>query len=121
MLELAVVLVVVLHFGVTLVPPLGAFAVARWPRLLWLHVPILAWAFSIPFAQWPCPLTDLEKQLRAQAGMAVYSGHFVENYFWRPLGTHGESLFNWGNTLCIVAGYSLLLRKRAGSSGARAA
>lgn len=109
MLEVAIFLVVLLHFGVTLVPPLGAFALVRWPRLLWVHVPILLWAFSVPFAQWPCPLTDLEKSLRTTAGMPVYSGHFVREYFWLPLGKHGEAIFNWANVLCIGTGYGWLV------------
>lgn len=112
MLELAVAGVVLLHVGVTLLPPLGAFAVARWPRLVWIHVPILIWAFSIPFAEWPCPLTDLEKSLRARAGLPVYEGHFVQQYFWRPLGDHGEPVFNAANAVCIAAGYALLARRR---------
>jgi hypothetical protein len=120
MLEVGILFVVVLHFAVTLVPALGVFAVVRWPRLIWVHVPIVLWAFSVPFAQWPCPLTDLEKSLRENAGMPVYSGHFVRQYFWLPLGDHGEAIFNWANVLCIATGYvwvffshAPLRRKRA--------
>lgn len=112
MLETAIALVVAIHFVVTLIPPLGAFALVRWPRFLRLHLLILVWAFSIPFAHWPCPLTDLEKLLRARAGLPVYSGHFVQHYFWQPLGAHGEAIFNWTNTLCIIAGYGLFFASR---------
>jgi hypothetical protein len=104
-LELAVYSVVALHWVVTLIPPLFVFAVLRWPRLVWVHLPILAWAFSIPFAQWPCPLTDLEKGLRADAGLPVYETHFVDQHFWKPLGNQGEAIFNWSNTVVIAGGY----------------
>ena len=113
MLELAIFLVIAVHFAVTLVPSLGAFALVLWPRLVWVHVPVLLWAFSVPFAQWPCPLTDLEKSLRTSAGLTVYSGHFVREYFWLLLGEHGEVIFNWANVLCIVTGYAWFIAARA--------
>ena len=93
---------------------------ARWPRLLWVHLAILAWAFSIPFAQLPCPLTDLERSLRAEAGLPMYETHFVDQYFWKPLGTHGETIFNWLNTLVIAGGYVWFVRRRFAAPGQRA-
>jgi hypothetical protein len=119
--EVAVYLVVAFHWAVTLVPPLFVFAVIRWSRLVWVHLPILVWAFSIPFAQWPCPLTDLEKSLRAQAGLAVYDTHFVEQYFWKPLGVHGEAIFNWSNAIIIAGGYIWFVRSRFRRAAAHAA
>ena len=119
--EILVYFVVAFHLAVTLVPPLFVFAVIRWPRLFWVHLPILAWAFSVPFAQWPCPLTDLEKSLRAQAGLPVYGTHFVEQYFWKPVGVHGEAIFNWSNGIIIAGGYIWFVRSRFKRAAAHAA
>ena len=59
---------------------LGAFAVWRWPRLAWLHLPALAWGLWIEVSGGVCPLTPLEVSLRHQAGQSGYSGGFIEHY-----------------------------------------
>lgn len=46
----------------------------------WLHVPVVLWSSIVNLASWTCPLTPLEKSLRAQAGRSGYSGGFVEHY-----------------------------------------
>ena len=60
----------------------GALAVARWPHLLWLHLPALGWAAWIEFSGGICPLTPLENAWRLAAGQAGYSGSFIEHYLW---------------------------------------
>jgi hypothetical protein len=50
------------------------------PRWAWLHVPVVLWSSIVNLANWTCPLTPLEKSLRAQAGRSGYSGGFVEHY-----------------------------------------
>jgi hypothetical protein len=63
-----------------------AFAVAggllalRWRWMPWLHVPALAWAASVEFTGWICPLTPLENRLRAAGGAEGYAGGFVDHY-----------------------------------------
>lgn len=108
-----VVAVVIAHYAVTLMPPLSAFLILRWRWFVWIHLPILAWAFSIPFARWPCPLTDLEKWLRARAGMSIYDTHFVDYYIYQPLGAWAPA-WEWFNGLAIAAAYTLFFRRRAG-------
>ena len=58
----------------------GGFLLARWPRLVWLHLPAAAWGTAIEFAGGICPLTPLENHLRALGGGSVYSGDFVARY-----------------------------------------
>jgi len=59
---------------------LGGLLVLRWPRLAWLHLPVVAWGAGIEFAGGICPLTPLENALRRRAGAAGYEGGFVEHY-----------------------------------------
>jgi hypothetical protein len=72
--------VVVLHGVFIVFVAAGGFAVIRWPRLAWLHLPGAAWGAAISFGGWICPLTPLEIALRRQAGEAGYRGGFIEHY-----------------------------------------
>ena len=58
----------------------GALAVWRWPRLLVLHLPALAWGVWIELSGGICPLTPLENSLRRAAGQSGYSGGFIDHY-----------------------------------------
>jgi Protein of Unknown function (DUF2784) len=58
----------------------GGFLLARWPKLVWLHLPAAAWGAYIEFTGGICPLTPLENHLRALGGGSGYSGGFVERY-----------------------------------------
>ena len=73
-------LVMLLHFGFILFALLGALLVARWPRLVWLHLPTALWAMAIEFYGGICPLTPLENWLRAKGGTAGYGESFIEHY-----------------------------------------
>lgn len=59
---------------------LGAVAVWRWPKLVLLHLPALAWAVWIEVSGGICPLTPLENSLRRSAGQTGYSGGFIDHY-----------------------------------------
>jgi hypothetical protein len=59
---------------------LGAVAVAFWPRLLWLHLPALAWGLFVQFTGTVCPLTPIEVALRLAAGEQGFEGGFIEHY-----------------------------------------
>lgn len=73
-------LVVVLHLGFILFALFGGLAAVRRPRVVWLHLPALAWAVTVEAAGWICPLTPLERHLRLAAGETAYAGGFVEHY-----------------------------------------
>lgn len=72
--------IVLLHFGFILFVLLGGFLVLKWPKLMWLHLPVAVWGVLIEFFSWYCPLTKWENYFLAQAGRAGYSGGFVEHY-----------------------------------------
>jgi len=69
--------VVIVHVAFVVFVVLGGFLVLRWPQLMWLHLPALAWGVLIEYADWICPLTPLENALRHRAGLPAYSGDFI--------------------------------------------
>lgn len=58
----------------------GGFLLVRWPKLLWLHLPAVAWGAYIEFTGGVCPLTPIENHWRVLGGGSSYSGGFVEHY-----------------------------------------
>ena len=58
----------------------GSLLVSEWPRLLWPHLAVVAWAAAIVTVGFTCPLTPLEKHFREQAGHSSYDGGFVDHY-----------------------------------------
>lgn len=58
----------------------GGFLLARWPRLLALHLPAAAWGAFIELGGGICPLTPLENHFRVLGGGSSYGGDFVERY-----------------------------------------
>ena len=73
-------LLVVVHLAFVGFVVLGGFAVPRWPRLAWLHLPAVAWGVGIELSGAICPLTPLELWLRLEAGAAGYDGDFIAHY-----------------------------------------
>lgn len=86
--------VVAVHAAFILFAVLGGALLVRWPWLVWLHVPALAWAAWIEFSGSVCPLTPLENRLRDGPG---YRGGFIDHYVTPviyPEGlTYGTQLF----------------------------
>lgn len=70
----------VIHFMFIVFVVLGGLLVAKWPWLVFLHLPAAIWGVLIEFRSWPCPLTPWEKQLRRAAGESGYDGGFIEHY-----------------------------------------
>ena len=99
----------------------GGLLALRWRWVAVLHVPAAVWGALIEFQGWVCPLTPLEKSLRAAAGQAGYPGGFIEHYLLPvlyPAGlTRGVQLV-FGTVVVVVnvAVYAVLLR-RARRSG----
>lgn len=112
-------LVVLLHLAFILFVMLGGLLVLRRRRLMWLHLPVVAWGAAIEFVGWVCPLTPLENRLRAAAGEAGYSGGFVEHYLIPliyPEGLTRELQWLLGALVLLVNAlvYWRVLRGRAG-------
>ena len=59
---------------------LGALLLIRWPRVIWVHLPAVAWAAWIELSGKICPLTPLENALRIRGGGGSYAGDFVGHY-----------------------------------------
>jgi hypothetical protein len=78
--------VAVLHGAAVLFMLVGGLLALRWPRLLWVHVPIALAILAVYLTGSDCPLTDLELWLRAQAGTSGYTGGFIGHYVTEPLG-----------------------------------
>ncbi|HEU4779679.1 MAG TPA: DUF2784 domain-containing protein [Steroidobacteraceae bacterium] len=72
--------VMALHFAFIAFALLGSFLVLRWPRILWLHLPALAWGAYIEISGNICPLTPLENHFRELAGEGSFYGGFVTHY-----------------------------------------
>ncbi|HEY6363594.1 MAG TPA: DUF2784 domain-containing protein [Candidatus Binatia bacterium] len=73
-------LIVLAHAAFVLFAVLGGLLVARWWRLVWIHLTTVIWAVLVEFFGWVCPLTPLENWLRQRGGQADYSSDFVAHY-----------------------------------------
>lgn len=82
-------LVVVLHLCFVTFVILGGFLLRRWPKLIYVHIPVAIWGVLIEFAGWICPLTPLENALRIRGGQAGYEGDFVTHYLIPVLYPYG--------------------------------
>jgi hypothetical protein len=82
-------LVLVAHAGFVAFVVLGGLLVLRWPRVAWVHLPVVAWGAGIEFTGGLCPLTPLENHWRALAGEQGYGGGFVEHYLLAALYPEG--------------------------------
>jgi hypothetical protein len=107
--------VVIIHALFVAFVVLGGFVAWRWRRVAWVHVPAAVWGVAIEFGGWVCPLTPLENALRARAGLAGYSGGFVEHHVigWLyPVGLTPPAQVVLGALALLinVAAYSLVLR-----------
>lgn len=114
-------LVLALHALFIVWVTVGALAVARWPRLAWLHLPAVAWGLWIEASGGLCPLTPLENALRRAAGEQGYSGSFVEHYLGAlvyPAGLTREAQWVLAGLLAAVnaALYAWLWRRRPSAS-----
>ena len=97
--------VLVLHGAFIAWATLGALAVWRWPGLLWLHLPALAWGVWIEASAGLCPLTPLEMALRHRAGQETYAGSFIEHWLSRLLYWEAP----WWVFVAAYSGFALLV------------
>jgi hypothetical protein len=120
--------VLLLHLAFILFVVLGGWLVAIRPKLVWLHLPVVAWGASVEFFGLTCPLTPLENWLRDHGGESGYSGGFIDHYLMPlmyPAGlTRGMQLVLGGMVVAInVAAYTWIWRRhrRAGVTGSESA
>lgn len=112
-------LVLLLHLGFILFVALGGFAVLRWTRLAWLHLPCVAWGVTVELTGWYCPLTPLENHYLRLAGAQGYEGDFIQHYLLSTI--YPEGLTRQAQTVigllaalinALVYGWLLWSRKR---------
>ncbi|MGI9120754.1 MAG: DUF2784 domain-containing protein [Acidimicrobiales bacterium] len=72
--------VVLLHLAYLAFLIGGSLLAWRWPRLVWLHVPSLAWGLVSITVGLECPLTVVENHFRRLAGQQGYTGGFIDHY-----------------------------------------
>lgn len=96
--------VLAFHFVFVVTAVFGGFGVLLDPRWAWVHVPIVLWSSLVNLAGWTCPLTPLEKCLRAGADQRGYEGGFVEHYLAPLVYPKGMP-----RRLELVAGVSVLV------------
>lgn len=82
-------IIVLIHLALVMFAASGALLALRWRWIPWVHVPVVAWAAYIEFSGGICPLTPLENDLRARAGLGFYSGDFVAQYLFPVLYPNG--------------------------------
>lgn len=109
--------VVVLHFAFVVFVAFGGLLILKWPRLVWLHIPAVAWGVAIELGGWICPLTPLENHLREQAGERHYSGDFIGRYLMPVVYPEGltreaQLLLGLAALLLNLGIYAFVMRKR---------
>jgi len=115
--SLAADAVMLIHFGFIAFALLGSFLVLRWPKVIFLHIPALAWGVWIEASGNICPLTPLENHFRALAGQSTFGEGFVTHYLGPiiyPAGLTRTAQFVIMGVLIAVnlIGYGLVIAKR---------
>jgi len=110
--------VAVLHAAAVLFMLTGSLLALRWPRVLWLHVPVALAILGLYATGTDCPLTTWELALRADAGEPTYDGGFIGHYVTEPLGFPIEATSTQVGVVVLAfgvnaVGYALLLRRRS--------
>jgi hypothetical protein len=113
---LAAAALAVLHAAAVLFKLTGSLLALRWPRLLWLHVPVGLAILGLYLTGSDCPLTTWELNLRRRSGEPGYTGGFIGHYVTEPLGfpIHATSTQVAVYVIALlpnVVGYSLLLTR----------
>jgi hypothetical protein len=109
-------LVVVVHLLFIGFVVAGVFLAWRWPRIVWAHIPAVAYGALVEFVGFTCPLTLLENYLRRRSGEAGYRGGFIAHYLVKviyPPGLTRGMQVGLGFVVVLVAviGYRGFLRR----------
>ena len=104
--------VAALHFAFVLFVVFGGLLTMRWPALVWLHVPAVAWAVATLAIDLPCPLTLLEKFFLRKDGSEPYPEGFLQHHVFRPLRSteyshRAHAILGIGVLVLVVVMYAL--------------
>jgi hypothetical protein len=116
--------VAVLHAAAVLFMLTGSLLALRWPRVLWLHVPVSLAILAFYLTGSDCPLTTWELALREQAGEPGYTGGFIGHYITEPLGFPIEATSTQVGIYVVaflpnLIGYGLLVARARRGPGPR--
>ncbi len=83
LLEILATLTLLLHFSFILFVIFGALLILRFKKIIYFHIPAVAWGAYIELSHSICPLTHLENYFLKKAGKDQYSVDFIENYIFK--------------------------------------
>ena len=98
-------LVFLTHFAFILAVIFGGLIILKWPKLAWVHVPVVTWGFIVELTGRTCPLTPLEQNLRMLAGQEAYQGSFIAHYLIPliyPQGLTAETRLFYATAIAVV-------------------
>ena len=81
--EIFATLILLLHFSFILFVIFGALLILRFKKIIYFHIPAVAWGAYIELSHSICPLTHLENYFLKKAGKDQYSIDFIENYVFK--------------------------------------
>ena len=81
--EIFATLALLLHFSFILFVIFGALLILKFKKIIYLHIPAVAWGAYIELSHSICPLTHLENYFLKKAGKDQYSVDFIENYIFK--------------------------------------
>jgi len=81
--EIFAILVLLLHFSFILFVIFGAILILKFKKIIYVHIPAVAWGAYIELSHSICPLTHLENYFLKKAGKDQYSVDFIENYIFK--------------------------------------
>ena len=81
--EIFAVLALLLHLSFILFVIFGAILILKLKKIIYVHVPAVAWGAYIELSHSICPLTHLENYFLKKAGKEQYSVDFIENYIFK--------------------------------------
>jgi hypothetical protein len=116
-----VVLTATAHFAFIAYMVGGGFLALRWPRTIWLHVPVVIWGVAIELVDFVCPLTWLERWARAGAGMTPMPvDGFIDFYLTGVVYPDDAANLVLGGALLIVVSswvlFALARRRRTSAT-----
>ena len=75
--EALATLTLLLHFLFILFVILGALLILKFKKIIYFHIPAVAWGAYIELSHSICPLTHLENYFLKKAGKDQYSLDFI--------------------------------------------
>ena len=81
--EIFATLALILHFSFILFVIFGAILILKFKKVIYVHIPAVAWGAYIELSHSICPLTHLENYFLKKAGKDQYSIDFIENYVFK--------------------------------------